>query len=82
MIEIHSHGSQENQPVSFPVFFIVPVGDSTYGYKMKEVMGESLQLELLCVEVVEYTISCLFAVLELVSKNHTPKSYKNFRDEF
>ena len=47
VVEIHGHGSQQDQPVSFPVLLIVKPGNSTYGYKMKKIMSESLQLQVL-----------------------------------
>ncbi len=52
VVEIHCHCGKQDQPVSLPVLFIVPVSNCSNGYKVKEVMRESLQLALLSFEVV------------------------------
>ncbi len=53
VVEIYGHGSQKDEPVSSPVLFIIKPGNSAYGYKVKKVMGESLHLQISCIEVLE-----------------------------
>ena len=43
MIQVNQHGRQEEEPISFPVLFVVPVGDRSYKDEMQEVMDEGLE---------------------------------------
>ena len=43
VVHINSHGSQQDEPVPFPVLFVVPVSDQAYNKKVEGVMDEGLQ---------------------------------------
>lgn len=43
MIQIHQHRRKQDQPVLFPVFPVVPVGNGTDEDEVEEVVGEGLK---------------------------------------
>lgn len=43
MVQVHRHGRQQDEPVSFPVLAVIQVSDQSYGEEVEGVMDESLQ---------------------------------------
>lgn len=43
VVKVNRHGTQEDEPVPFPVLFVIPVGDNTYKNEVEEVMDKSLE---------------------------------------
>ena len=42
VIQVHSHGGQQDEPGFFPVLRVIPVGDKAYYEEVEGVMKESL----------------------------------------
>lgn len=43
VIQVHSHSGQQDEPISLPISFVVPIGNCSYSKKMKGIMYNRLQ---------------------------------------